>query len=136
MQAQSKLETLVPGQREQVVEQVTAALKKEGFGVLTRIDIDRAFEEKLRVDFRPYTILGACNPDLAYKALSARADAGLLLPCNIVVDEEQDGRSLVRILDPMTMFLSPGYEDDQAFSELATEARESLVRVANQLATS
>ncbi|MGI9628692.1 MAG: DUF302 domain-containing protein [Longimicrobiales bacterium] len=134
MDVQSQLEAAVAGRREQVVERVTDALKEEGFGVLTRIDIDHAFDEKLGVEFRPYTILGACNPGLAHKVLSARPDAGLLLPCNVVVDEEQEGQSLVRILDPLTMFSSSGYQDDAAFSELANEARDRLVRVADQLA--
>ena len=87
---------------DRAIETVTAALKSEGFGVLTRIDAHTTFREKLGVEFRPYSILGACNPPLAHRVLSHRAEAGLLLPCNVTVEAEGSG-SLVRIGDPDVM---------------------------------
>ncbi|NNF27942.1 MAG: DUF302 domain-containing protein [Gemmatimonadetes bacterium] len=127
---------VVGGHREDVIDRVTQALKAEGFGVLTRIDIDEAFKEKLGTDFRPYTILGACNPALAHRALSERAEVGLLLPCNVTVDESVDGRATVRIVDPIDMLIQ-GADEADAGDELravAGEARERLARVADALA--
>ena len=114
---------------EEAVERVTEALAKEGFGVLTRIDIHKAFKEKIDVDFRPYSILGACNPKLAHKALSARPEAGLLLPCNVTVEARGDG-SLVRIIDPDEMMKAGGMDSDPTLAEVGREARDRLGRVA------
>ena len=85
------------------VDAVTQALKTEGFGVLTEINVKATLKQKLEVDFRPYVILGACNPTLAHKALSAVPEVGMLLPCNITVEANNDGGSIVRILDPKMM---------------------------------
>jgi len=103
------------------VKRVTEALAAEGFGVLTRVDIHNAFAEKLGVEFRPYSILGACNPKLAHKALSNRPDAGLLLPCNVTVEQAGDG-SVVRIVDPASMMKAGGMDSDPTLAEVGNEA--------------
>lgn len=87
---------------ETALEKVVEALKTEGFGILTNIDVKETMKNKLNADFRKYRILGACNPPLAHKALSARPDVGLLLPCNIIVYEEGD-TTIVNIIDPLSM---------------------------------
>ena len=117
------------------LERVITALKVEGFGVLTRIDIHDAFKEKLGVDFRQYSILGACNPPLAFKALSSRPDAGLMLPCNVIVEETDDGGTLVRIIDPAAMMLAGGFADDPVLKEVGGEAEQRLKRVAQALSS-
>ena len=114
------------------LERVIDALKEEGFGVLTRIDVHDAFKEKLGVEFRNYSILGACNPPLAHKALSSRPDAGLMLPCNVIV-EESDGGTLVRIVDPAAMMQAGGFEGDPVLQEVGGEAEVRLKRVAEAL---
>jgi len=87
---------------DEAIARVTAALQKEGFGVLTRIDLKEKFKEKLGVDFRKYTILGACNPANAYKAIQAEENIGLLLPCNTIV-YEKDGKTVISIVNPMAV---------------------------------
>ena len=118
---------------QQSLERVIAALKNEGFGVLTRIDVHDAFKEKLGVDFRQYSILGACNPPLAHKALSNRPDAGLMLPCNVIVEEAEDGGTLVRIIDPEAMLQAGGFAGDPVLEEVGGEAEARLRRVAEEL---
>ena len=87
---------------EQAIEKVTEELKKEGFGVLTSIDVKETLKKKINVDFKKYTILGACNPPLAYQALQAEEELGLLLPCNVIVYEKND-KTVVSIFDPNVM---------------------------------
>jgi len=110
---------------EQAVEKVTAALKDEGFGVLTEIDVQATLKKKLDVDFRRYVILGACNPPLAYRALQTELEIGLLLPCNVIV-YEADGGSVVSIVDPNAML---GVVDSADLQTVADEARTRLRRV-------
>lgn len=118
----------------EVLPRVIEALKEEGFGILTRIDVHDAFKEKLGVEFRDYSILGACNPPLAHKVLSNRPDAGLMLPCNVIV-EDNDGGTLVRIVDPAAMMEAGGLADDPILQEVGGEAERRLKRVAEALST-
>jgi uncharacterized protein (DUF302 family) len=125
-------EVTIDAPYDQALERVIDALKVEGFGVLTRIDVHDAFKEKLDVDFRNYSILGACNPSLAHKALSSRPDAGLMLPCNVIV-EEIDGGTLVRIIDPAAMMQAGGLAGDPVLEQVGGEAERRLKRVARAL---
>lgn len=118
---------------EEALQKVIKALKDEGFGVLTRIDVQDAFREKLGVEFRDYCILGACNPPLAHRALSSRPDAGLMLPCNVIVEDPEDGTTLVRIIDPATMLKAGGFDSDPVLAEVGGEAEAKLKRVAEAL---
>ncbi len=106
------------------------ALNAEGFGVLTEIDVRKTLKEKIGSDFQPYVILGACNPSLAFVALQDDIDTGLLLPCNVTVREEANGRSVVTVLDPNVMArVSPSAE----LKEVARLARQKLERVLDEL---
>ena len=91
-------EIQISAPQDEAIEAVTEALKAEGFGVLTRIDIDQAFRDKIGVEFRPYTILGACNPQLAHTALTSNPEIGLMLPCNVTVEAGDDG-TIIRFID-------------------------------------
>ncbi|MCC7165596.1 MAG: DUF302 domain-containing protein [Anaerolineae bacterium] len=114
---------------ENAVAVTTAALKEEGFGVLTTIDVQATFKQKLDAEFRRYVILGACNPPLAYRALTTDFDAGLLLPCNVIVYEKSGG-SIVSIVDPLSML---GVIANPWLEAVARDAREKLKRVAQML---
>jgi len=115
---------------EQAVEKATADLKDEGFGVLTEIDVKATLKKKLNADFRRYVILGACNPLLAHQALNTELEIGLLLPCNVIVYEE-DGSSVVSIVDPISML---GVVENPELDPVAHEARTRLQRVIDALA--
>ena len=114
---------------ESALEKVTDALKAEGFGILTSIDVKETMKKKLDVDFRKYTILGACNPPLAHNALTARPDVGLLLPCNVIVYEEGD-TTVVNIIDPISM---TNFIQDQSLAAVAEKARQRLKRVSDAI---
>jgi len=114
---------------DEAIQRATAALKEEGFGVLTTIDVKETLKQKLNADFRRYIILGACNPALANRALTADLDVGLLLPCNVIVYEENGG-SVVSIVDPLAML---SVMKNPALEPIAKEAREKLQRVAAKL---
>jgi len=111
---------------ETALEQVTAALKAEGFGVLTEIDVKATLKQKLDVDFRPYTIFGACNPSLAHQALTAAPQVGLLLPCNVTIAQAEDGRMQVSIIDPIMMMSVMNHPE---LKPVADEAQARLSRV-------
>ena len=118
--------TALSGDLDQIEQTVTAALKEEGFGILTEIDVKATLKEKINIDKRPYKILGACNPPLANQAIDSDPDIGLLLPCNVVVREEEDGSICVAFMDPvavLSLVHKPGVE------ELAKEVRSRLLRV-------
>ena len=117
----------------EAVDRVIDALKREGFGVLTRVEIHDAFKEKLGVEFRAYTILGACNPPLAHQALSAAPEAGLLLPCNVTVEEREGGGSIVRIVNPNEMMRTAGFLEDERVASVGREAYARLQRAADAL---
>lgn len=112
------------------IEKVTEELKKEGFGILTEIDVKETFKKKLDVDFRKYRILGACNPDMAYKAIQSESHIGTMLPCNVIVQELEDGRTEISAVDPVASMQA--VENNQLGS-VAKEVRNKLKTVIQNL---
>ena len=110
---------------EQTIDKVTDELKKEGFGVLTSIDVKETLKKKINVDFKKYTILGACNPPIAHNALMEEEELGLLLPCNIIVYEKGD-KTVVSVFDPMVM---TKIIDNEKIAPVAQQVKEKLERV-------
>jgi uncharacterized protein (DUF302 family) len=122
--------TTIPVAYAQAIPLVVDALKTEGFGVLTEIDVKETMKKKLDVDVQPYIILGACNPKLAYQGLQAEQELGLLLPCNVIVYDNGDETSTVSIVDPVQML---GVVDNPALQPVADEANSRLRRVLTSL---
>lgn len=118
--------TSIKANPEEAVEKVTAALKDEGFGVLTEIDVKTVMKAKIDVDMKPYRILGACNPHLARQAIEAEPNIGLLLPCNVLVREEDNGSTYVGFMDPNAVL---ELVDRPEVAELATQVRKKLENV-------
>lgn len=108
------------------INRVTEELKKEGFGILTQIDVKETLKLKINVDFRKYTILGACNPSFAHKALSTEDKIGVFLPCNVVVQEHENGDVEISAVDPVASMVSAGNKDLEC---IAGEVRKKMIRV-------
>ena len=115
---------------DEAITKVTEELKKEGFGILTEIDVKETLKKKLQVDFRKYKILGACNPPFAYKALQAEENLGVLLPCNIVVQEKEDSTIQVSAINPMESMQAV---QNEALGEVASEVSARLKKVLENL---
>jgi uncharacterized protein (DUF302 family) len=115
---------------DKAIENVTEELKKEGFGILTEIDVKETFKKKLDVDFRKYRILGACNPQMAYKAINAEGKIGTMLPCNVIVQELEDGRVEVSAVDPVA---SMSAVKNESLGEVAGQVRDNLKKVIERL---
>jgi uncharacterized protein (DUF302 family) len=115
---------------DEAIDKVTEELKKEGFGVLTEIDVKKALKKKLDVDFRKYRILGACNPQYAYKALQAEDKIGTMLPCNVIVQETEDEKVEIAAIDPVASMQSV---QNESLGEIATIIRAKLKKVIEKL---
>jgi uncharacterized protein (DUF302 family) len=118
---------------EEAIERVIEALKAEQFGIVSRIDLHATFKEKLGVEMPPHTILGACNPKLAHKAVSSTPEAAVMLPCNVTVQEADAGRTVVRIVNPQEVMAGSGLDRNPAVREVGEEADLRLKRVAESL---
>jgi len=112
------------------ISKVTEELKKEGFGILTEIDVQATFKKKLDIDFKKYRILGACNPTFAFEAIKAEDKIGTMLPCNVIVQEQEDGTIEVSAVDPVASMVSV---QNSSLASIASEVREKLNRVINNL---
>lgn len=115
---------------EEAIDKVTRELKEEGFGILTEIDVKETFKKKLDVDFRKYRILGACNPQMAHKAISAESKIGTMLPCNVIVQETEAGKTEVSAVDPVA---SMSAIDNEELGSIAQEVRSKLKTVIERL---
>ena len=115
---------------DKAIENVTTKLKEEGFGILTEIDVKETLKKKLDVDFKKYKILGACNPPFAYKALQSEDKIGIMLPCNVVVEEHSDGRVEVSAVDPLASMQAI---QNEKLGAIALEVRDKLKRVIDRL---
>lgn len=118
---------------DKALEAVKSALQSEGFGVLTQIDVHTTLKEKLGEDFRPYAILGACNPPLAHRALSQDPVVGLMLPCNVTVEASPEGGSIIRLVNPDVLLTVGNLQENSELIKVADEVRERIERVAISL---
>lgn len=116
---------------EETIEKVTQELKNVGFGILTTIDVKETFKKKLDVEFKKYMILGACNPNLAYSALNSEIELGLLLPCNVIVYEDTEDKTILSILNPELMVNVA--KDSEALKEISSKAKELLSEVLSKV---
>lgn len=121
---------ILPAPFDEAIERTEAALKEEGFGIISRIDIQEALKTKIGVDFRPYTILGACNPSLAYEALKIEDKVGTMLPCNVVVQAKGDTETEVAAIDPVASMQAI---DNPKLAEAAHEVQGRLFKVIDRL---
>ena len=133
MSQEIAFEVKVKQSYQEAVELVTQALKAEGFGVLTEIDVKTTLKKKLDTDFRPYVILGACNPPLAHQALLAVPEIGMMLPCNVTVEADEGDGAIIRILDPKFMMSVGNLGKNSALKAVAHKAHTKLARVAASL---
>ena len=115
---------------DKAIETVTAALKEEGFGVLTEIDVKETLKKKIDVDFKKYRILGACNPEFAHKALKSEDKIGVFLPCNVIVEENDNGEVEVSAVDPISSMQAA---KNDSLQEIATEVQQKLKKIINSL---
>ncbi len=115
---------------DQALEKIPEALKEEGFGILSQIDVQATMKEKLGVDFRRYRILGACNPQLAHRALTAMPEVGVMLPCNVTVWEGDDGKAVVNVIDPLQTLAAA----EPTLAPIAAEVKQRLTRAMERLA--
>jgi len=120
----------IKGSFDEVLERVTSSLKKEGFGILTEIDVQETLKKKLDVEFQKYIILGACNPPFAYKALLAENKIGTMLPCNVIIQEKEDGEVEVAAVDPVASMKAV---DNPELLEIAKQIQEKLKNVVMSL---
>ncbi|HER41143.1 MAG TPA: DUF302 domain-containing protein [Salinimicrobium catena] len=115
---------------DRAIEKVTEELKKEGFGILTEIDVKETFKKKLDKDFRKYRILGACNPNMAYQAIEAESKIGTMLPCNVIVQELENGKVEVSAVDPVASMQAV---ENDSLGSIAGQVRDKLQKVINNL---
>lgn len=124
------ISTTFDGSFDEAIEKATAELKKEGFGILTEIDVKDTLKKKLDVDFKKYRILGACNPNMAHKALTAEDKIGTMLPCNVIVEEHEDGSVEISAVDPLA---SMQVVDNEELKTIANQVREMLSKVVSAI---
>lgn len=124
------ISTTFNGSFEDAIQKVTEKLKEEGFGVLTEIDVKETLKKKLDVDFKKYKILGACNPNFAHKALTVEDKIGAMLPCNVIVEEHEDGRVEVSAVDPVSSMQAVDNDD---LKPIAAEVRNRLEKIINRV---
>ncbi|WP_324721294.1 DUF302 domain-containing protein [Salinimicrobium sp. HB62] len=122
--------TTVNDDFETAIQKVTEELKKEGFGILTEIDVKETFRKKLDVDFRKYRILGACNPQMAHQAISSESKIGTMLPCNVIVQETEDGKTEITAVDPVASMKAV---KNDTLGGVAAQVREKLKKVIDEI---